>query len=639
MLDEDDLMNDLSSIDTSSVNLFPELSSGDSAYSGSIKSEPNSPFNDSSIFPPSPSGSDHSGCSTNSVHDSTPPMSPNQSLNINQILNNPASDSNLKIMMAPDGSITVLNNQQNNIPTGQVQTFSGKLPIPKIKKPPPPQQSPIVLQLGTDGILYTKATTNPIIVKTEPSSIPVSSVSSCTSFCSPLITGQPTFTTAASADDLRNVKRQQRMIKNRESACISRKKKKEYVTTLEQELQQMSQQNNKLKIENESLKAKVRELESEKRLWTETLLSSSNGKKATAMFAVLFIVTLNMNSLSGIYNNMPSTIPKHQPLSKEGGRSLLWVEDDLDAIVENNSQNAHVENPEVGFTGNTSFSLPMCPNVVNQNESIRLESELRGWFNVDPTSPRSAKRPTSTTRPTLANSITSTTSTTPPSIPAPVIKSPLHSMTGSLYHMLIQEPSGRPVPGDKNAVSILGSPPKHTFASFFEAIDRRDDTFYVVSFSGDHLLVPATNHSQATRPRMSLLLPAVSVSLNDSRRGIPGTIAMMQIDCEVMNTQLLYVKQEAIPAHMAANLRTGNLSHKSENSSKSKTYETGPTSGSPSPYVRREFRNSEDTTQNNKDNLTIEGLIDQNEIPRFNKKFNTMQKEKHSKRRRKNGIK
>ena len=60
--------------------------------------------------------------------------------------------------------------------------------------------------------------------------------------------------------------------------------------------------------------------------------------------------------------------------------------------------------------------------------------------------------------------------------------------------------------------------PRFSYEAFFEAIDRQDDTFYVVSFSGDHLLLPAASSAPGrngtARPRMSLLMPSVTVPIN-----------------------------------------------------------------------------------------------------------------------------
>ena len=57
----------------------------------------------------------------------------------------------------------------------------------------------------------------------------------------------------------------------------------------------------KRELENENLKEKLRELQTEKSMWTDSLVRNSNGKKATAMLALLFMVSLNMNSLTEIY--------------------------------------------------------------------------------------------------------------------------------------------------------------------------------------------------------------------------------------------------------------------------------------------------------------------------------------------------
>ena len=59
---------------------------------------------------------------------------------------------------------------------------------------------------------------------------------------------------------------------------------------------------------------------------------------------------------------------------REPGRSLLWVEEDTPEAAEaDNNFLTNITDPgQCGGSG------------LNQTESIRMESDLRGWFNVEP---------------------------------------------------------------------------------------------------------------------------------------------------------------------------------------------------------------------------------------------------------------
>jgi len=531
---DDVMMEDFSFVDNPSS--FINSNYSDSAYGGSIKSEPSSP----------------------SLSDHSPPLSPQQTLQV----------------LSPAPSVQV-------VTPISIQSYGGKIAIPKLAKPTPaPTPTPAPL------VLYCNQPATPqvgqILVKTEPQQGLLS-----TNYCNPLVTGTPTVTARTTSEDMRNLKRQQRMIKNRESACISRKKKKEYVTQLEEQIKTLSSENMVLKSENEKLQQKVRELQSERNVWRDSILKTTGGKKVTAMFALLFMISLNMNSLSEIYSRedpTPNIVLSPHNNMKNAGRSLLWVED-------NDISEKTADSKEDAFLANltyTSSDSPQCMMNLNQTDAIRLETDLRGWFNVDPTAAkRPKKRPDMKKKP-------SESANKPQNYPlANVIKTPLSSLTGSLYHLLIQEPSG------PNSLSLYNSAPRNSFASFFEAIDRQDDTFYVVSFSGDHLLVPATNYTKTNRPRMSLLLPAV-LSPNSTHQAQPGSVAMMKIDCQVINTQMVNIMKDAIPVHMAGNFRQTNSRTEDDIGNNSRGSEESGQEHTGNKFSRK-FRN-----QRSKDNTTFD---------------------------------
>uniref|UniRef100_A0A3Q3IVS5 BZIP domain-containing protein n=1 Tax=Monopterus albus TaxID=43700 RepID=A0A3Q3IVS5_MONAL len=363
----------------------------------------------------------------------------------------------------------------------------------------------------------------PAIVKVEPVSPSISqhcSNPTAPSTSKPIVPATSALPGNNSNDvDMKVLKRQQRMIKNRESACQSRKKKKEYLQNLETQLREAQQENERLRRENQALRERLAGKEGS---------DSASNKRAVCVMAILLFLTFSFGPVS-ITDKTLSTGLQDSVVSFTG-RQLLEVQPhraggfclNVCLCVCRNLSDVFSDVKDLVLQDIDRYFTSSDCRQFNRSESLRLADELRGWVHrhqID--RKKSGGKAKMAKKAKMAQ------------------KAQLRKSNFSRY-LPIQ--AHRTI--DSQLQLLPG--PEVTYSDFLDAIDRREDTFYVVSFRRDHLLLPAISHNKTSRPKMSLVMPAMSVneSLYNSSQGYE---MMMQVDCEVMDTRIVPIKFSAVP--------------------------------------------------------------------------------------------
>uniref|UniRef100_A0A250YKV5 Cyclic AMP-dependent transcription factor ATF-6 beta n=1 Tax=Castor canadensis TaxID=51338 RepID=A0A250YKV5_CASCN len=353
--------------------------------------------------------------------------------------------------------------------------------------------------------------------------------------------------------DAKLLKRQQRMIKNRESACQSRRKKKEYLQGLEARLQAVLADNQQLRRENAALRRRLEALLAEN---SELKLGSGNRKVVCIMVFLLFIA-FNFGPVS---ISEPPPAPVSPRMSREEPRPQRHLlefseHDPVHGVEPFQGSFQAPEEPQPSPTGHPSFRnltafaggakelllrdldqlfLSSDCRHFNRTESLRLADELSGWVQRHQRGRRKMPQRAQERQPLqILRSFSFQKSQLRKRLP-PVKSVPT-------------QPLGPP---ERDAVGQLQlyRHPDRSQPEFLDAIDRREDTFYVVSFQRDHLLLPAISHNKTSRPKMSLVMPAMAPNETLSGRGAPGDYEeMMQIECEVMDTRVIHIKTSTVP--------------------------------------------------------------------------------------------
>lgn len=280
--------------------------------------------------------------------------------------------------------------------------------------------------------------------------------------------------------------KQARLIRNRESALISRKKKKDYLQNLEIEVNSLRKENDMLKEENSLLKARLKGYGNFTCRCASTITSKLPNKNASLLLALIFMIGFNVIPFFGNIFLSTNSIKKTvaQPSAVFSARHLLYANFTTTA---NLSDKVEVDD-----------KIPLYFNQTNLIRKANIEN-IRSWI----------------PQPDLFNVTENNDQFLADPFQDKLAKMHEKSHDQMLKHSRIKKKPQikKKVSHERNRNNLDNIQFYDTsffkLHEFFEEINRKEDTFYLFSFKSDHLLLPAIDYPQNFSQiiKMNLIMP------------------------------------------------------------------------------------------------------------------------------------